>query len=79
MKHLIHDAPGYRLEAVVTHHPITGSTFELHSTWPAANHPEPHRMITLTLPTESYAALAKVLEDLAYMKNRGSSCAPDVD
>ncbi len=79
MKHLIHDTPGNRLEAVVTHHPITGSTVELHSTWPRANHPEPHRMITLTLPAESYRALAKVLEDLAQAKNSGSSCAPDVD
>ncbi len=64
-KHLIHDAPGYRLEAVVTHHPITGPTLELYATWPTANHPDPHRMITLTLPAESYAALAKVLDDLA--------------
>ncbi len=67
-KHLIHDAPGYRLEAVVSHHPIAGSTFELYSTWPTVNHPEPHRMITLTLPRESYASLASVFEELARPK-----------
>lgn len=65
MKHCIHDAPGYRLEAIATHHPISGTSLELYSTWPRANHPEPHRMITLTLPQESFANLAKVLEMLA--------------
>jgi hypothetical protein len=65
MKHLILDAPGYRLEAITTYHPITGTSLELYSTWPTANHPEPHRMITLTLPPESFANLAKVLETLS--------------
>lgn len=62
MKYLIHDAPGYRLEAVVTRHPITGSTLELYSTWPGANHPDPHRLVTLTLPVESFARFCEVID-----------------
>ena len=68
---IVHDAKNLRLEAVVTHHPISGATFELHSTWPMANHPEPHRMITLTLPPESFANLARVLAEAAAMPGPG--------
>lgn len=62
MKYLIHDAPGYRLEAVVTQHLIAGTTLELYSTWPKANHPDPHRMIVLTLPPESFVRLGEVIK-----------------
>jgi hypothetical protein len=62
MRHLIHDAPEYRLEAVISHHPISGHTVELFTTWPKANHPEPHKVLSLTLPPESFARLAQVLE-----------------
>lgn len=59
MKHLIHDAPGFRLEVGVTRDAHGNATLEFFSTWPRANHPEPHRLLTLTLPTESFARLAK--------------------
>lgn len=61
MKYPIHDAPGYKLEATFTCHPITGPTLELHSTWPTANHPEPHRLLSLTLPPESFARFAQFI------------------
>lgn len=68
MKYIIHDAPGFKLEAVVTHHPITGPTVELFSTWPRANHPEPHRLLSLTLPPDSFGRLAEVLSKEAGQK-----------
>ncbi len=61
MQHLIHDAAGFRLDATVTHHPIAGPTLEIHSTWPKANHPEPHRLLSLTLPVESFLRLAELI------------------
>mgnify|MGYP000855259221 CR=1 FL=1 len=60
MKHLIHDAPGYRLEVAITH-TSAGPTVEFISTWPMANHPEPHRLLTLTLPPDAFVKLADVL------------------
>ena len=65
MKHTIHDAPGFKLEVAVSHHPISGPTVEIFSVWPRANHPDPHRLLSLTLPAESLIRLAKVLEDAA--------------
>ncbi len=62
MNYVVHDAPGYKLEAVVSHHPISGSTVEIFSTWPEANHPDPHRLLSLTLPPESLLSLAKAFE-----------------
>lgn len=61
MKNLIHDAPGYRLEATITCHPISGPTLELYDTWPSANHPEPHRKLSLTLPAASLIRLGRLL------------------
>jgi hypothetical protein len=65
MKHLIHDAPGFRLEAVITRDPYCGTTVELFSTWPKANHPDPHRLLTLSLPAESFHRLAEVARTAA--------------
>lgn len=61
-RHLIHSDPAYRLEAAVTHHPITGATVELYSTWPKANHPEPHRLISLTLPEGAFERFRDVID-----------------
>jgi hypothetical protein len=58
---LIHDAPGYRLEATLTRHPITGPTLQLFATYPQANHPFAHRLACLTLPAESLARLADLI------------------
>lgn len=62
---IVHDAEGFRLEIAITHHPITGSTVEFFSTWPKANHPEPHRLLSLTLPAESLKCIAGMMEDAA--------------
>ena len=62
MKHIIHDAPGFKLEVAVSHHPISGPTVEIFSIWPRANHPDPHRLLSLTLPPESLLRLAKAFE-----------------
>lgn len=72
MNFVIHDAPGYCLEANVTDHPTTGPSLELLSTWPTANHPQPHRLISLTLPPESFARLADVLESIGRGQALGS-------
>lgn len=61
----IHDTPGYRLELRATEHPRFGTTLELFTTWPQANHPEPHRLLTLTLPRDAFARLAEALRHLA--------------
>ena len=61
MKQLIHDAPGFQLTASITHHPICGPTLQLHTVWPTANHPEPHRLLSLTLPPESFVWLAALI------------------
>lgn len=55
---IVHDAEGFRLEIVVSQHPVTGATVEFFSTWPKANHPEPHRLLSLTLPADSLQRLA---------------------
>jgi hypothetical protein len=65
MKQTIHDTPGFRLEIAASQHPISGPTIELFSTWPKANHPDPHRLLSLTLPPESLRQLAKVLARVA--------------
>ncbi len=62
MLHTVHDAPGFKLDIRVTHDPYAGPTVEFFSTWPRANHPEPHKLLSLTLPPESFAELAKVLQ-----------------
>ena len=61
MKYLIHDAPGFRLEIDVTRDPYCGTTLEFVSTWPKANHPDPHRLLSLTLPQESLLLLAEAI------------------
>ena len=65
MKHIIHDAPGFKLEVVITQHPITGPTVEFFSTWPRANHPYPHRLLSLTVPPESFGRLAEAIANEA--------------
>lgn len=79
MNFVIHDAPGYCLEANVTDHPTTGTSLELLSTWPTANHPDPHRLISLTLPPESFARLADVLESIGRGQALGSVREADFD
>ena len=79
MNFVIHDGPGYCLEANVTDHPTTGTSLELLSTWPTAHHPDPHRMISLTLPPESFARLADVLESIGRGQALGSVLDADFD
>ncbi len=61
MEHLIHDAPGFQVSAIITHHPTCDPTLQLYTVWPTANHPEPHRLLSLTLPPESFARLAELI------------------
>jgi hypothetical protein len=61
LKRVIHSTPEFILEAIATHG-IGGTTVEFFSTWPKANHPEPHRLLCLTLPKESLEALTSFLE-----------------
>lgn len=61
MKHLIHDGAGFQVEVAISHHPICGPTVEIFSTWPLANYPEPHRLLSLTLPPHSLRRLAAVI------------------
>ena len=72
MKHTIHDAPGFKLEVAVSHHPISGPTVEIFSIWTRANHPDPHRLLSLTLPPDSLIKLARVLESAATKPNSGA-------
>jgi hypothetical protein len=65
MKQTIHDAPGFILEVAVSHHSTTDPTVELFSIWPRANHPDPHRLLSLTLPPESLIRLARAFEAAA--------------
>lgn len=76
MKHCIHDSANYRLEVVVTNHPITGPNVEFFSTWPKANHPDPHRMLALSLPPESLGRLASVLSAAAYSGEQAKIVTP---
>jgi hypothetical protein len=59
--HRIHNGLAYRVEAQVTHHRC-GSTLVLTTIWPAANHPEHVKLLTLTLPAEDLAKLGKLLQ-----------------
>lgn len=56
----IHASAAYRVDAQVTHH-VCGSTLVLTSLWPGANHPEPHKLLTLTLPADDLVKLGKLL------------------
>jgi hypothetical protein len=69
MLHTVHDAPGFKLDIRVTHDPYAGPTVEFFSTWPKANHPEPHKLLSLTLPPESFAQLANILREIAAVPN----------
>lgn len=69
MKHLIHNAEGFKVEVKVTKHPRIDPTVEFISTWPKANHPEPHKLLSLTLPPESFAQLANILQEMAATPN----------
>jgi hypothetical protein len=60
---LIHDEAAYKIEAVLTRH-ACGTTLELYTVWPGANHPVPNRLLTLTLPAASFARLTALFEGL---------------
>lgn len=79
MKHLVHDAAGFQLEVSISHHLICGPTVELFSTWPKANHPEPHRLLSLTLPPESLQRLASVIDRAARAAGTGAYVPPATD
>jgi hypothetical protein len=59
----IHNDPGFRIEARVTTHPITGKTVELFQVFPQARHPRSQRLTCLTLPQESFDRLAALFKD----------------
>ena len=59
----IHRTHGYVLEALATHHPITGKTVELFQTLPQAQHPRAQRIVCLTLPQTSFSRLAALLTE----------------
>jgi hypothetical protein len=59
---LIHDDPGYRLMADITHS-RTGPTLTLTTVFPCARHPDPHRLAQLNLPPDSLQRLAALITD----------------
>ena len=59
----IYDDTGYRLDVRIRRTPRIGSTVEILSTWPSANHPEPLTLVSLTLPPASLAQLGQLLID----------------
>lgn len=65
MNHRVHDSASFQLDVKVSHHPNSGTTVEFLSTWPKANHPEPHRLLSLTLPPESLHKLARTIDQAA--------------
>lgn len=67
MLHTVHDAPGFKLDIRVIQNPYAGPTVEFYSTWPNANHPELHKLLSLTLPPESFAQLANILRQNAVL------------
>ncbi len=70
----VHDAPGFKLDIRVTSDPYVGPTVEFYSTWPKANHPDPHRLLSLTLPRESLRTLADVLARAADDAEQKAHC-----
>lgn len=63
IRHRIHDGLAYKLDAQISHH-LCGTTLQLFTRWPGANHPEDYRLLTLTLPAEDLARLGKLLEGM---------------
>jgi hypothetical protein len=61
MKATIHSDKAYVLEAQVTRQPTIGRTVELFATYPMAQHPRAQRIVCLTLPDESFARLAALI------------------
>ncbi len=60
---LIYQAPGYILTGRNSRHPITGRTLELFARYPQALHPRDQRLLQLTLPPESFKALARFIDE----------------
>lgn len=53
--------PGYRLEGVVAEGSDGTKTLELFSTVPGAAHPDPHTLVSVTLPAEGFSRLIRLL------------------
>ena len=69
VRHVIHEltdphGPGFRLEVGVTRH-RAGTTLDVFTIHPGARVPDPHRKLSLTLPPDAFARLAKVLEEIS--------------
>ena len=54
--------PGYQLLGTVIAGVDGSKTFELFSIVPGAAHPDPHRLVSVTLPPEGFARLIELLK-----------------
>ncbi len=63
-KQTIYTDDAFILDVQSTSH-ASGTTVELFTTWPKANHPEPHKKLSLTLPMPAYAELGRFFNQLA--------------
>ena len=54
--------PGYQLLGAVMVGVDGSKTLELSSVVPGAAHPDPHKLVSVTLPPEGFARLIKLLE-----------------
>jgi hypothetical protein len=54
--------PGYRLEGAVIEGADGTKTLELSSVVPAAAHPDPHKLVSVSLPPEGFSRLVELLE-----------------
>jgi hypothetical protein len=64
MKTIIHDGAQFQLFAQ-SFKSQAGVTADISSVWPLANHPEPHRLLQLTLPKEGWLRLADFAKECA--------------
>jgi len=54
--------PGYRLDGEVLEGVDGSKTLQLSSVVPAVAHPDPHKLVSVSLPPEGFAQLVKLLE-----------------
>ena len=54
-------SPGYRLEGRVIVGVDGSKTLELSSVVPGANHPDPHKLLSVSLPPEGFSRLIEML------------------
>jgi hypothetical protein len=73
----IHTSPVCVLTAKVTDH-CAGRTVELFRSFPQAQHPREQRLIDLTLPSASFAALGAIFNSAAYSPHDRDAAEPVV-